>query len=47
MREGEYLVAYLDDIYVVTEKDRAREVYDLVTEAIRIHAGVEDDPQLA
>ena len=41
LRPGEELVAFLDDIYLVTEKNRARAVYDIVTQAIRNHAGIE------
>ena len=31
----------MDDIYLVTEKNRARPAYDIVTQAIRQHAGIE------
>ncbi len=38
---NELLVAYLDDIYLVTTKPRARQAYDTVTRCIREMAGVE------
>ena len=41
LRQGEQIVAYLDDIYLLTGRDRARTVYDLTTEAIRTHAGIQ------
>lgn len=38
---GEFLAAYLDDVYLVTQPDRARTVLDLTTRAIAEHAGVD------
>ena len=41
LREGEYLFAFLDDVYTVTPKRRATEVARLVATRIHQHAGVE------
>ena len=41
LRSGEQLVAYLDDIYVLTKPDRARQVYDELTGEIRRITGIE------
>ena len=41
LREGEYLFAFLDDVYTVTPKCRATEVARLVATRIHEHAGVE------
>ena len=38
---GEYLVAYLDDIYLLTTRPRARDASDVVTSHIREHTGIE------
>ena len=38
---GEKLLAYLNDIYIVTQPSRARQVYDIVTNEVRLHTGVE------
>ena len=37
----EYIVAYLDDIYIVASKERTRAIYDLVTQEIANHTGVQ------
>ena len=34
------LVAFLDDLYAVTEKDRTRKTFDIVTTAVEEHAGI-------
>ena len=39
--QGEILVAYLDDLYLLTSKQRARTACDVVTREIREHAGIE------
>ena len=41
LQEGEMIVAYLDDVYIVSNKERAREVYNIVTGHIRDLAGIE------
>ena len=41
LQPGEQLVAYLDDIYLLTQRERARRMYDVVTGEMRTHAGVE------
>ena len=41
LRNDEILVAYLDDVYIFTDRDRVRPVYDILTENIRLHTGVE------
>ena len=41
LREGEYLFAFLDDVYTVTPKNRATEVARMVASRIHEHAGVE------
>ena len=41
LQPGEHLVAYLDDIYVLTSRQRARAAYDIVTNNIRHHTGIE------
>ena len=40
LREGEFLAAFLDDLYIVTWPERARQAYDLVTYTVELHAGV-------
>ena len=40
LRDGEYLFAYLDDVYAVTEPERTRPVYDLLAEALSDVAGI-------
>ena len=40
LREGEYLFAYLDDVYAVVEPDRVRTVYDLLAVALLDVAGI-------
>ena len=40
LREGEFLAAFLDDLYIVTWPERARQAYDLVTHTVELHAGV-------
>ena len=41
LQPGEYLFAYLDDVYVVCRPERAREVYDIVRTSIANHAYVQ------
>ena len=41
LRPGEYLFAFLDDVYTVTSKERAAEVAGMVAERIHTDAGVE------
>ena len=41
LQEGEYLFAYLDDIYLFTSRERARPAYDAVSSAIRDLAGID------
>ena len=43
MLEGEILIGYLDDLYLLAPRNRARQAYDIVTSAVRQHAGVEDN----
>ena len=38
---GEALLAYLDDIYILTTPERARAAYNVVTPNIRQFAGIE------
>ena len=40
LKAGERLYAFLDDLYVVTTRDRARAVFDEVTSAVEELAGV-------
>jgi hypothetical protein len=40
---GELLVAFLDDVYLVTSPERAKEAFEVVRESLREHAGVEAD----
>ena len=40
---GEVLVAFLDDVYLVTTPERARAAFDVVRSALREHASVEAD----
>ena len=40
LRDGEFVVAYLDDIYLLTPRDRARKAYDIVAEILWRRAGV-------
>ena len=40
LRDGEFIIAYLDDIYLLTSRDRARPAHDLVTETVWQGAGV-------
>ena len=41
LQAGEYLFAFLDDVYTVTPKNRAAGAAKLVADAIHDHAGVE------
>ena len=41
LREGEMVIAYLDDLYLVSRPDRAKAVYDLAVSIIRRCCGVE------
>ena len=41
---GEYLAAYLDDIYIVVPPHRARPAYDVVAHELNTHAGVAPNP---
>ena len=41
LQADENLVGYLDDLYVVTDKHRARQAYDTVMGCIRIEVGIE------
>ena len=41
MHEDDWLGAYLDDVYLVTTRDRAREAFDTVTSAMKRLAGVD------
>ena len=41
LQPGEYLLAFLDDVYTITSKNRAAEVAHLVATTIHEHAGVE------
>ena len=40
LQQGELLLAYLDDLYLVTTRDRARAAFDEVTSAVAELAGV-------
>ena len=40
LRDGEFLAAFLDDLYVVASAERARPAIDSVTGAVELHAGV-------
>ena len=41
---GEYLAAYLDDIYIVVPPHRARPAYNVVAHELNTHAGVAPNP---
>ena len=41
MLPGELLVAFLDDVYVVSHPSRTRVVYNLLAAAFHEHAGIE------
>ena len=41
LQDGEYLFAFLDDVYTITPKRRATEVARMVASRIQEHAGVE------
>jgi len=41
LEHGEVLVAFLDDVYLLTRPERAREAFDSVTDAIATHAGIQ------
>ena len=43
LQPGELLVAFLDDIYLVTTPARASAAFDVVRQALRDHAGIEAD----
>ena len=40
LQEGEYLFAFLDDVYAVVAPDRVRPVYDMLAEAVLEVAGI-------
>ena len=41
LEEGEWLGAFLDDVYLVTTRERARAAFDTVTAQVKAHAGVD------
>ena len=41
LNPGEHLVAYLDDVYIVSGRDRAKATYDILTQEIRDSTGIE------
>ena len=41
LRPGEAIFAYLDDVYVLCQPDRATAVFDLLATALSAHAGVQ------
>ena len=41
LRANELVIAYLDDLYIVTSPARARQAYDAVTEVVRARCGIE------
>ena len=43
LRPGEYMFAFLDDVYTVTSRRRAAEVARMVAASIHDHAGVEPE----
>ena len=40
LRDGEFVVAYLENIYLLTPRDRAREAYDMVAKTVWRRASV-------
>lgn len=40
LHADDVMVAFLDDLYCITTRERARHVYDVLTTAVREHAGV-------
>lgn len=40
LQPGDQLAAFLDDLYVITTPDRAREAFDTVARAVEGHAGI-------
>ena len=40
LRDDEMMMAYLDDLYVITEPSRAKAAYDVVTDSIHNHCGI-------
>ena len=40
LREGEHLFAFLDDVYVLCQPERAREVFDLLESKLLEHTGI-------
>ena len=40
LHKDDFVVAFLDDLYVKTTRDRAKAAFDAVTEAVEDHAGV-------
>ena len=41
LHANEYVVAYLDDIYIIAGRDRTKTIYDELTDALRKNAGIE------
>ena len=35
------IIAYLDDLYLVTTKERARSVFEITAQAVEEHAGIQ------
>ena len=40
LHADDFVVAFLDDLYVKTTKDRARAAFDAISSAVEEHAGV-------
>ena len=41
LQNDECLIAYLDDLYIVTKPCRARAAYEIVTTAVQNHCGIQ------
>ena len=40
LRQDEHLFAYLDDVYVLCQPERAREVFDILQKEMLEHTGI-------
>lgn len=43
LRQGEKALAFLDDLYVITTRDRAKAAFEAVSEEVAAHAGIRLD----
>ena len=40
LQENEHIFAYLDDVYVICDPERAAQVFEIIAAALELHAGI-------